>query len=420
MDDEEIDKALGAEIKRRRLALELTQQALADLVPGVSQGKISEIENGGGAGIHVLRGIAAALETPLYDLYGLPERVKLRSGYLSVAQRLMQLGVPRHEFYERAHFFENNSDRRCVDTTACIMPLRGQEGLAPDLIIFDDVDIPPGLHQCVERELDRLGNIGADRTKVALTAWSQSPIDADGGMLKMRVSPMKYSVKLAMRAAGNELLQGVVDRNVTLLGGGSDAQGWPARLLPCHLHCDGLVLTGDSHILLTQRSDEVEIEKQRWAASFGESMEWDRDRGANKVLHPLHTLHWGLKEELGMDREWVEEHVKDHLKIRFLDLGFQLDNLVYVLFALIELPNVTIGEAMDHARSRRIDGGEIREVASMDFTAASCAAAVVSGYVEGRRLINAARFAIMLAAQHKFPVKFAAELERFARKAPKS
>lgn len=417
MDEEELNRALGDAIKKRRIELGLTQQGLADLVPGLSQGKISEIENGSGAGPHVRRGIAIALGKPLYELYGSSEPIKLRQ-YQSVAQRLLQLGVPRHGFYERAHFFEDNSDRRCVDTTACIMPLRGQEGLEPNLIAVDEIPVTPSMHQCVETQLEQLGDIGEDRTKVALTAWSQSPIDADGGKLKLRVSPMKYSVKLAMRAAGHELLQGVVDRDVTILGGGTDARGWPARLLPCHLHCDGLVLTGDSHILLSQRSDECEIEKQRWGASFGEGMEWAEDRGTDGRLHPLHTIYRGLEQELGIDREWIEEHVKHHLKISFLDLGFQLDNLVYVLFSLIELPTITIEEALDHARSRRKDGGEIREIVSMDFCPEQCASAIVSGYVEGRRLINAARFAILIAAQNKFPVQIAAKLERYVREGP--
>lgn len=73
MDDNQVKKALGNEIKRRRIAAGISQQKFASML-NMNRTRIREIENGtGNPQLSTLLRIASGLGTTLPNLFGFSE-----------------------------------------------------------------------------------------------------------------------------------------------------------------------------------------------------------------------------------------------------------------------------------------------------------------------------------------------------------
>ena len=72
-------------------------------------------------------------------------------------------------------------------------------------------------------------------------------------------------------------------------------------LLPWQFHCNIIVTTSDSKVLLLQRSSGVETAQLEWGVSGGEGMEWydQKDRDMAGKLHPIRN---GLESYWSGDR----------------------------------------------------------------------------------------------------------------------
>ena len=313
-----------------------------------------------GIGTYMLREIAKAVGRPVYDLVGAPPPVELPSGELStLAAHLKRLRVPRNPAFEQYGCFEDNADRKAVGSILSVNNLQGAIGLPVEMISVVENETPPQYAAYIEEEIDRTKVEGRDGNKVALTNWRQLPFDAEGGRMHLVVAPTKYRSKIAMRNLKPRIIRDLTEHRVRILGH-DDGREWLGPLLPCHLHCDGLVLTGDSKVLLAQRSRNVDIEALQWAASFGESVDWDADRDEGGALSPLRTILRGLDEELGLSESWQKARFGSAAKITFIELAFHVESVIYILFSIIELPQLGMEEALDILLQRRITAGPSR------------------------------------------------------------
>ena len=331
----------------------------------------------------------------------------------TVVGHLKRLAVPRNPAFTRFGYFLTNPDRKCIETIISVENLNGVEGVSGDMIVVkeikDEIDFPPYLHA----EILRTRVSGRDANKTALRGFCQMPLDVNLGTSTLEVSCTKYRTKIAMRAVRSQLLDDLLHNRLRIVENDIEVRNDSVPVLPCHLHCDGLVITGDGKVLLAQRGSGVDLDAFQWASSFGESMEWDKDRGDNGKLHPLRTVWRGLQEELGLHEGWVMSRFGQTTRITFLELAFQIDSLIYIIFSMIEFPQLTVTEALDRARNYRTDK-EPRAFGSMEFSPSQCAAAIVSGSAGGKKLNHAGRFGLLLAALNRFDIRFLGELARMA------
>lgn len=334
---------------------------------------------------------------------------EMHIAFTSMAAHFNRLKVPRDSDLISAGLFNVDPDRKCIGTILSVETFRGTVGVDADKIQLRETNNPIALPDYVRDQIPHTKINGRDGDKVALVGWHQQPLDVNLGITELEVVKTKYSTKVAMRQTSQRLRDDIVRRNFDLLGAHAGTTG-TSKNLPCHLHCDGLVLSGDGHVILAQRGN-VDIETGQWAASFGESMEWDEDRDATGALHPARTIWRGMEQELGLQEAWVRTRIGDASRITFLDLGFQIDSFIYILFALIELPGIGIAECLERARQFRTDKEPV-EFRSMSLLDENCVSSVVSGAIDGRKLNYSGRFGILLASLNKIGPSFRATLER--------
>lgn len=325
----------------------------------------------------------------------------------SIAAHLCRLGVEKYGLFEEAGLFEINPERSCIGRSISVGNFHGVTGVSPDFLVFEAFNDSVNLPSYATEALSTVRVTGRDRWKATLIALSQAPLDADGGITRFLVAGTPYSIKLALRASVGQLEHDIRSGKLGLI----EIQGDTTQpTLPCHLHCDGLVLTSDGHMLLAQRDGGVDIDPFQWGATFGEGIEWDLDRSFDGRVDPVRTIKRGMKEELGFDEAWLERRLgKKGLKITFLGVNFQADNLVYFINSLIELPEISVKEALIRAR-RHAKDKEIRAFSAMVFSPTECAYAVATGRADGKQLVDSGRFAILLASLAKFEEEFCREL----------
>jgi hypothetical protein len=257
----------------------------------------------------------------------------------------------------------------------------------------------PALPLYIQKQLSRTKIGGADRDKVAVVDWMQQPDDVDDGKVTMHVSHSKYSTLLATRACQTQVLRDIAERKLRICDDAAYDDGNAPRL-QCNLHCDGVVLSADQRIMIAERSKRTDAEQFLWTASFGEGMDWQRDRQLAGALHPERTVWRALKQELGLHEEWLKTRSSIATKVTLLEMGFST-HMQYILFSMVELP-IDMDEALYRARNHRDDPAEQRSFSSMNFTVDECVSAVVDGHVEGKRLIDASRLGLWIACMHKF------------------
>jgi hypothetical protein len=331
-----------------------------------------------------------------------------------IAYHLTRLGVHRNRTFEEAGLFSKNNSRLCVDNVISLHLLNGSEGLPGSLIRVRETNGPPKLPRSVVENVGRVLVSGADRIKAFLTKTTLMPTDEDEG-ITIEVAPAKYSIRRAMQHASETIQNELIAQKLKL----SDDPIYDSleklpNLLPCALHCDGVVITGDQKVLMAQRGRDANVGAMEWAVSTGEGMEWDKDRDHSGTLTPARTLWRGLKEELGLNEEWVKEEYKDSTTIRFLGLAFDLSTMLTFFSTVIEFPELPAGRALERARHHAKEcGRENQDYATMEFTPEACASAVVTGVVSGRKLIDTARFNLLLASLHKFASPFEDALASF-------
>ena len=338
-------------------------------------------------------------------------QVSLRGG--TIAGHFRRLVVDRHRVFNSSQYLLNNPGRKCIGPIISVKNLRGISGVPGDMLVLEEIAEELQFPPYVKVQIGKTQVSGRDGNKAALRWFNQLPLDANSGLSTLGVSRTKYRTKLAMREVKKKIHDDLIHERLRIVEDNTETVDDPAPVLPCHLHCDSVVITGDRKILLAQRSGGVDIDKFEWAASFGESIEWDDDRGTDGKLHPVRTLWRGLEEELGLPEHWVVNRFGNNTKITFLELGFQTDSLIYILFSIIELPQLMITEALDRALHCRTDG-ETKAFDSMDFTPSKCATAVVTGVVDGKKLNYAGRFGLLLASLNKFYTSFMEELVRMS------
>jgi len=362
-----------------------------------------------GGGLQTVEATQPTKEPVLERTVGSSQSV---ASFGTIADNLKRLKVPRDEVFEKAGYFESNPDRKCIGPIVSIHSPRGTVGIGPEMIEFREskrvISHPPYL----KKAISAVTVTGRNGNKAMLTDWHQFPLDVDDGKLTLDVSRAKYSWKIAMRDVRPKLLNELTNAKIRILKDGSINDDQTAPILPCHLHCDALVLTGDDHIILAQRGTSVDLDKLQWAASFGEGIEWDSDRSTAHILHPLNTIWRGLNEELGLQEGWLQTRFGETAKITFMDLCFQVDSLIYLLFSIIEIPSLGVDEALDRARNHRTDT-ETRLFSSMKFCAENCVSAVVHGVTDGRTINYAGRYGILLAAITKLGSEFSRALSSF-------
>jgi hypothetical protein len=322
-----------------------------------------------------------------------------------------RLNVERNNAFVNAGYFDADPDRKCIGAIISVTSFRGVEGIAPSAIVLKQRLVAPSFPEYAQQTSSSVSLSGKDGNKVALTGWAQSPLDVDEGKVSLDVSLCKYSLKLAMREESARLINDLVNRKWSISNGDTPADPISQPFLPCLLHCDAVVLTSDNHVILAQRSGRVDIDEGQWAASFGESMDWDTDRGNTYGLHPVNTLWRGMKEELGLSQKWIEAHTTGAAEITFTELGFQIDSFIYILFSIVKLPNIASDVALERARYFRTDNSEARIFSSVEFSERNCAEAVAFGHLGGKRLNYSGRFGLLLAALNQFGTKFIRALE---------
>jgi pyrimidine deaminase RibD-like protein len=331
--------------------------------------------------------------------------------FSTVSAHLVRLNVPRAEAFVNARLFDINPDRKCIGSIISINALRGVTGIPAEMIAVvernDRLSIPSYVHQ--EMASTRVG--GRDGNKAALIQWLQDSLDVDRGNITLEIAPAKYSMKIAMWNVRAKLIDDLKEGNLEVLDELTQGDQGQTPKLPCLLHCDGIVITGDNKVILAQRSSSVDMEKTQWGASFGEGVEWDTDRDDSGAVHPIKTIWRGMDQELGLPERWVTDRCGLTTNITFLEIGFQIENLIYSHFSMVELPNLGIEEALERARNHSADK-ETRAFSSMEFSVEACVSAIVSGYVNGKKLTFGGRFALHLASLNKFGAKFADELAR--------
>jgi hypothetical protein len=312
-----------------------------------------------------------------------------------------------------AGYFTDDPFRKCIGSIISIDNLNGVEGISSERILVASAKDGLRHPSYVLEQAKKVKIDGKDGDKVALTEYSQLPLDVDGGKIQLRVAHTKYSTRMAMRQVKERLIDDLIHKRVTILNDEYGESHERVPRLPCQLHCDGIVVTGDKKVILARRGDSrrADIDPLLWATSFGESADWYADVDAAGIVHPLNTVWRGLDEELGMPRRWLESRFGNTAKVTFLELGFQIDSLIYILFSMIELPKVGIEEALDRARKNRKDKEPIA-FGQMEFVPDQCASAIVSGKVGDKTLNSAGRFALLLASLNKFETAFHRELAR--------
>ena len=308
----------------------------------------------------------------------------------------LRYGIDADPTFTEAGLFDQKIYRKCIGTTLSVSKLRGLVGLKYDHIKLVEDKSKSILPKYVIETLPSIVIDGEDRTKVLLKSFKQDMLDVKDGLLTLEVEPVKYSLKLAMRQVRKNLKEEIIGGKFLI---DQDSAG---KFLPCQLHCDGLVITSDGKIILAQRGASVDVESLVWGASFGESMEWDKDRCGDALLpHPICTLWRGMEEELGLDRNSVLKGGEGAAEVDFIELGFEWNNLIYILFAIINLKNINGEEALLHAWHGSTDS-EPRAYALMDFNIDNSATAIVEGVIDGRKLNDSARFAILNAGLREF------------------
>ncbi len=328
----------------------------------------------------------------------------------SVARDLTRLGVTRARVFEQAGLFAGNEHRLCIGNVLSLYRFRGSRGISPNLIAVKENDHELPFPDYLQRTIPTVSVTGKNRLKAFVTNLQLAPLDQDEGAV-VHLAPGPFSIKLAMDKCRAELARDLAARTLRLSDDPAYGPDQPP-LLPCALHCDGLVLTSDRKVLLAQRGPSVHGHPLLWGASFGEGTEWNEDRDLNGQLHPLRTLWRGLGEELGLHRQWIEEEYGTTTRIRFMDVGFDYSNFALVFFAISDIPRLTSERAQARWEAAYEKGRELRRVDVMEFSPEACAAAVVNGQVAGKQLVDGARFAIVVAALAEFGTEFETALAK--------
>jgi nucleoside phosphorylase len=321
---------------------------------------------------------------------------------------LGQFVITPSDILLRSRFFKESSGGKAVGSIASLDHLRGSLGVSDGFI--DVRETRSWMYPSyITAEINRTTIEGRDGDKVALVGFTQLPIDVNEGRITLAVGPTKYSARVAMQRRRSQVEEDLAHGATHLVKNSHGVDAGQVPVLPMQLHCDGLVITSDDKVLLARRGPAVDIDVLQWAASFGESMDWGQDRNSAGMLHPIETVWRGLEEELGLPKKWVIE--RGEPSIRFMELGCQLDSLIYILFCIVRLPNIDIAEALHRAANHRTDK-EPDAFHYMDFTPEGCATAVVHGTTNGRTLNYSGRFALLLAGLSLLEPQFSREFKR--------
>jgi hypothetical protein len=146
------------------------------------------------------------------------------------------------------------------------------------------------------------------------------------------------------------------------------------RRLDVHLV---VVSEEDGRLLLTRRGSHVATEPSTWMVSVGESMDWEQDKGADGVPHPVLTARRCLAErdELNLPRD-----VANSASFRLVALATEWSEMLVNLIVIAKLPAITFAEVQ-----RCFRRGENSEVGAVPFTLTACTELLKSQSYAGTR-----------------------------------
>lgn len=313
---------------------------------------------------------------------------------------------PRQIFVD-AGYLKERPFQKSVGDVLSLKVLRGSAGLAPGKIVVHETGPTPNLPDYVADAVLRTEIDGEIRNKAIITHFMQYTKDARDMQVVLELGKTNYRIHRAMiDSCRGPIETDLVSGRFSVFDGVARPITHNSVLPHFELHCDATVITKDNKIILAQRggTNIVENNAYQWQASIGESLDWDEDRHEGK-LHPLRTIWRGMYEEIGLDEGWMKQRFGSTTEVIFLELGFSMNIFAHTLFAVVRCPDLEISEALERAANKR-DDVEQTDFGFMDFSANACASAFVSGEVDGKKLNDASRFNIMLAAEQEFSIEF--------------